>query len=531
MKKLFVCLIVSMAFVCTPAGQAPVSWAQAPAKKELPLPAGKEQPDAAQPVKGGVLKGMRSIFPKNLGYVPEWAPADFISALPWAERLVYWDEKGGFVPNLLESWKIDQKGKTITFHLRKGVRFTDNTPFDAESLEANLDLNLKSGRILDGEFIKSIDIIDKNTLRLNLSELTSASMLNYAFNVQVVSVPAIDKNGKEWARKNGIGTGPFKLADFKSDTYIKYVRNDSYWRKGYPLLDAISLDFVPDPITASMKMESREMDIWMDIPNVKMALDLQQKGLKITWGPGMLYALLPNTNKPRKPDSPLLNKKVREAIEYAIDRPAVAKAVGFGQYEPLTQIVPSFSPAYIPGFNPRPYSPDKAKQLLAEAGYPNGFEVKMITDAGSRDAATAIQAYLGAVGIRVNIDIADTARYAAAMFSPFGWDELALAASGIHPSGTDLYQHFGPRPLTYRFDYIKKTPEYLAACDKALHTYEEKAMKRAMQEIVRKASEDAMIIPVFRSAQPNVMQPYVHTDYPKRHVIQWNVWEDWMGKH
>lgn len=495
------------------------------------MPAGKEQPDSAQPVRGGILRGMRIIFPKDIGYVPEWAPADFIAATPWAERLVYWDEKGGFVPNLLESWKIDTTNKTITFHLRKEVKFSDGTPFDAESLKANLDLNLKSGRILDGEFIKSIDIIDSNTLRLNLSELTSASMLNYAFNVQVISVPALEKNGKEWARRNGIGTGPFKFADFRSDTYIKYVRNDNYWRKGFPLLDGISLEFVPDAVTAFMKMEAHEMDIWMDVPNIKMALDLQQKGFKITWGPGMLYALLPNSNKPRRPDSPLVNKKVREAIEYAIDRPAVAKAVGFGQHEPLTQIVPSFSPAYIPGFNPRPYNPEKAKQLLAEAGYPKGMELKLICQVASKDAATAIQAYLGEVGIRISIDVADEARYATAMFSPQGWDDLALAASGIHPSGTDLYQHFGPRPLTYRFDFIKKTPEYLAVCDKALHTYEDKAMKKAMQDIVRKASEDAMVIPVFRSAQPHVMQPYVHTNYPKRHVIQWNAWEDWMEKH
>lgn len=523
MKRLLLSLIVLMAFLCVPAGQVSRSSAQAPAKKE--------QPDTAQPVKGGVLKGMRVIFPKDIGYVPEWAPSDFISALPWAERLVYWDEKGGFVPNLLESWKIDPAGKAIIFHLRKGVKFSDGTPFDADSLKANLELNLKSGRILDGELIKSIDIVDKNTLRLNLSELTSASMLNYAFNVQVVSVAALEKGGKEWARKNGIGTGPFKFADFKSDTYIKYVRNDNYWRKGLPYLDAITLDFVPDPVTASMKMENKEMDIWMDVPNVKFALDLERKGLKVTWGPGMLYALLPNSNKPRKPDSPLVNKKVREAIEYAIDRPAVAKAVGFGTFEPLTQIVPSFSPAYVVGFNPRPYNPDKARQLLTEAGYPKGIDLKLICQAASKDIATAIQSYLNEVGIRINIDIADEARYATALFSPQGWDDLALAASGIHPSGTDLYQHFGPRPLTYRFDFIKKTPEYLAVCEKALHTYDEKPLKKAMQEIVRKAAEDAMVIPVLRSAQPNVMQPYVHTNYPKRHVIQWNVWEDWMGKH
>ena len=106
--------------------------------------------------------------------------------------------------------------------------------------------------------------------------------------------------------------------------------------------------------------------------------------------------------------------------------------------------------------------------------------------------------------------------------APAGWDDFIFAASGIHPSGTDLYQHWGPRPATYRFDFIKKTPEYLAACEKALHTYEEPAMRKAMQDAVRKASEDSMVIPVYRSAQPYVMQPYVHTDWPKIHQIQWS---------
>jgi ABC-type transport system substrate-binding protein len=509
------------------AGPPSLSSVQAQAKKEAP-----KTVTAAEPVKGGNIRIVTSVIsPKDIGYIPEWGPADFIAALPWAERLVHWDEKGGFVPNLLESWKIDPKAKTITFHIQKGVTFSDGSPFDAESLKANLDLNLKSGRILDGDLIKSVDILDKDTVQLNATDLTSAAMLNYAFNIQIVSVTAIEKNGKDWARANGIGTGPFKLVDFKRDTYLKYVKNNNYWRKGYPLLDSISYEYIPDPVTASMKMENKEMDIWGDMANVKMALDLQQKGFKVNWGPGMMNTLLANTNKPRRPDSPLLKKEVREAIEYALDRPAIAKAIGFGQFEPLTQIVPSFSPAYIPGLNLRPYNPEKAKQLLAEAGYPNGFEVKLMTMPGLKDGATAIQSYLGAVGIKVTIDIADAARYAAQLFGPGGWDELAFSASGIHPSGTDLYQHWGPRPATYRFDYIKKTPEYLATCDKALHTYEEKAMKKAMQDIVVKASEDCMLIPVYRSAQPYVMQPYVHTNWPKIHQIQWSTWEDWMEKH
>ena len=81
-----------------------------------------------------------------------------------------------------------------------------------------------------------------------------------------------------------------------------------------------------------------------------------------------------------------------------------------------------------------------------------------MTNAGGKDGATAIQSYLGQVGIRVNIDIADAGRYASELFGPSGWDELAFAANGIHPSGTCLYQHWGPRPATYRYDYIKKSP-------------------------------------------------------------------------
>jgi peptide/nickel transport system substrate-binding protein len=303
MKKSLFGLAVLILAALMVAGLSSLSSVQAQAKKEAPKTA-----SAAEPVKGGNMRIITSIIsPKNIGYIPEWAPADWIAALPWAERLVHWDEKGGFVPNLLESWKIDPKAKTITFHIQKGVTFSDGSPFDAESLKANLDLNLKTGRILDGDLIKSVDIVDKDTVQLSVTDLTSAAMLNYAFNIQIVSVTAIEKNGKDWARANGIGTGPFKLVEFKRDVHLKYERNPNYWRKGLPYLDSITYEMVPEAVTASMKMENKEADMWGDMP-VKMALDLQQKGFKINWGPGMMQMLLPNTNKPRRPDSPLLKE-------------------------------------------------------------------------------------------------------------------------------------------------------------------------------------------------------------------------------
>ena len=181
---------------------------------------------------------------------------------------------------------------------------------------------------------------------------------------------------------------------------------------------------------------------------------------------------------------------MREAVEYALDRPAIAKTLGFGKFEALTQIVPSASPAYVPGYDPRPYNPEKARQLLSEAGYPSGFETKLLTVDYARDAAIAVQSYLAAVGIRVSVDVADLGRYYGSLFGPAGWDDLAIARSGINPDATDLFVHFGPRPMTYRFGFIAKSPEFLALCEKALKTYDQAGVRAALKQAVKQGAEE-----------------------------------------
>jgi hypothetical protein len=170
-----------------------------------------------------------------------------------------------------------------------------------------------------------------------------------------------------------------------------------------------------------MMMEKKDADASMNVNNMKNVVDLEQKGLKVNWGPGMLWALLPSNGKDSK--SPYANKKVREALEYAVDRPTIAKTIGFGKFEPLTQIVPSASPAFNRGYNPRLCNPEKAKQLLAEAGYPNGFDTKLLALEFNRDQAVAVRSYLTAVGIRVTVDLADMGRYFGALFGPGGLDQ------------------------------------------------------------------------------------------------------------
>ena len=187
---------------------------------------------------------------------------------------------------------------------------------------------------------------------------------------------------------------------------------------------------------------------------MQQVLDLEKKGFKVNWCTGFFWGLLPNSSDP---NSPYAKQKVRAALEYAIDRPAVAAMVGYGKFEPLHQIAWSKWPGYVPGYDPRPYNPEKAKKLLAEAGYPNGFKTTLMTYGRGADAATAIKAYLEAVGIKVKLDIADMGRYFSSVFGT-GWSDLVFAASGINPSGTDIFVHFGPEPMTYRTGTHCKIP-------------------------------------------------------------------------
>ncbi len=487
---------------------------------------------SGQPQHGGVLKRLSTAFPKVLGFPEEFTPLDATFASPILERLVGWDEKGNLIPELAESWEGNPDNRTITWHLRKGIKFTDGTDFNAAALKWNYESRIRSGRLINGGSVVSLEILNDYTLRMHLNDYHRMMFINYGWTT-MISPTAFEKAGsgnieksKAWARMNPVGTGPFKIADYQRDVVLRYERNNDYWRPNRPYLAGIESRLIPDLMISSAMMQAKEADMLVNA-DVRTALDLEERGFKVNWGPGLLMALLPNSSDP---NSPFADKKVRQAIECAIDRPTLAKMIGYGKYEPLTQMVGSTFLGHVPDYDPRPYNKNKALQLLAEAGYPNGFKTKIISSELNRDLAAALQGYLGEVGIEVDLDIADTARYGAAIFAD-GWSDLALSLSGINPDATDIFIHFGPTPSTYRTGNIAKSPEFLALCNEALHTYDNAKYKDLLQQIVKQVGEDAMIVPLYNTVTANVMQPYVHSDYSKIHVVIWNSYEEWMDKH
>ena len=375
-----------------------------------------------KPQSGGTMTLIYSSGGQILGH-DGLGPTDFVIGYPATECMMDMDENRKMVPSLAESVTIDPQNKKMTFKLRKGIKFHDGTELTADVAAWNYQYRIDGGRQLLGNMVKEISVDDKYTMTLHFTDYHN--QLDFAFGwVPMFSKQAYETHGKDYMKTHIVGTGPFELVEWKRDAHMIWKKFDGYWQKGKPYLDGIKVIYIPDPVTASAMMQAGQADIWVTGHSAKEQKQLEDMGLvRNAYWTGLNMILTPNTKDPGRPT---YNKKVREAIEYALDRPTITKAIGFGYYQPLKMFHPEGNWAYDPTWPGRPYNPEKAKQLLAEAGYPNGLKLKLLVFAawGGRDIAEPIQAYLGDVGIDVEIDMADPGRFFGSLWGPAGWKIL-----------------------------------------------------------------------------------------------------------
>ena len=356
---------------------------------------------------GGILKYAFGKSPSSFGYPPKIRGAGQDGAGPAMEFLVLINRKGEVKPRLATDWEISPDGRTFTFKLRKGVKFHDGTDFNAQAVKYNMDLWLKTpGNVLNN--LKSVDIVDDYTVRLYFSEYDALIMYEISTEAYMASPTALEKNGAKWAETNPVGTGPFKLKKFERNVALKYERFDDYWQKGRPYLDGVEMIFIKDPMTQVAALKAGEIQgIYM--PSEKHADVLKKQGNVITVWFQVNRAIYGDS---KNPDSPWSKKKVREAIEYAIDKETILAELGYGYPKALYQPVLPDNFYYNPNIKPRKYDPEKAKRLLAEAGYPNGFETSVsYYNTDFPESWVAIQGYLAKVGIKLRTIPVERAKY------------------------------------------------------------------------------------------------------------------------
>jgi peptide/nickel transport system substrate-binding protein len=283
---------------------------------------------------------------------------------------------------------------------------------------------------------------------------------------------------------------------------------DGYWQKGKPYLDGIEFLFIRDPMTqqASMRASGQDKVQVLCVTSGEEAAMLKAQGFNILTMPIGPVSLIPDSNNS---DSPLSKLKVRQAISYAINRDAIVKARGFGFWSAANQIPSPGQLGFVKDAPLGQYDPKKAKQLLSDAGYPNGFKIKIIVMPAmvDRDAMVAVQRYLSEVGVQVELEFPDGGGYTAYRWKN-GWKNGFLAQHTRMLATANITYNFYWQTVTGQWPSLKRPENLIEKIDASLATVNPDGKK--MAELTKIQADDAMIIPLYYINEMYVVQPNVH---------------------
>jgi peptide/nickel transport system substrate-binding protein len=530
MKRSFLaCVSVVLSLAVIFCGVAHSLAASAPSKPTA-TPATQPEPKASAPQYGGVLKMIYNVSPLNLGYPPTADGDSTFSASPCLQNIIDIDTQGRFKPTKLATgFEVAKDGKSVKITLRRGVKFHDGTDCNAQAIKWNLDKAMEAKTYGTATW-GSTDVIDDDTVRLNLKQVDFTVTANFARTAtNVVSPTAVEKNGVEWAMTHPVGTGPFKLKSFERDTRLQYEKFTDYWDKRLPYLDGMEFIYIQDPMVQSAALQTGEGHVlWRATP--QQATDLRARGFEVIspWNQWLLELTPDSVNA----DSPLANKKVREALEYATDRRGIAKAVGYGFWTALDQPCdPHYVAGYIPNFKGREYDPKKAKQLLAEAGYSNGFKTRIIAQIGAieQDALVAIQRNWKDVGVDVTLEVVPRAKFVE--YRSKGWrNGFVFVRTGVDEAYTNtLDRVLSADQKTYTSTL--RPSNWGKLLEEAVASLDYNTFKARTQKCVKLLHDEATFLPAWGTSQPFVQARSVHdTGFFSVTFTYWTPEKSWIIK-
>jgi peptide/nickel transport system substrate-binding protein len=410
-------------------------------------------------------------------------------------------------PLLAESWTFAADNLSITFKLRQGVKFHDGSDFNSEAMKFIIDHGIAQHTSQTSNF-KSVDAPDNYTLRINFKTFVNNlwAMLSSKTNMAVSIKPFKDLGeveGLKYARLHPCGTGPFMYADYKVDQSWSYVRNPNYWQTGRPYPDKLVFINVKDQNTIETAFLSGVGQVLATQQGRPLKI-MKDKGYDVfAYAAGVAY-LGPDS---KNPGSIFADKKVRLALDYAIDKVAICNALGYGYWYPTSQLVNTPSAYYNPNIPLREYDVAKAKQLLTEAGYPNGFKTTLTTQAMFSGETQLYQQYLAKVGIDAKIVMLDNA----AFFTAFskGWTGLLVSAQSYPPNFASGYKTYFSPGAMYN-PSIKFPDDQVALGDAAITASDPKVQKDLTWKLLQNIYDDETVICIYSSAYGNIVNSQVH---------------------
>ena len=415
-----------------PAATTP-TVAPSPTTTAAPKPA-PTTATAAGPKRGGIIKIINvgdSI--DNLGVPMVSVPrSNAVAGLPALDKLFIYDDRGFPTPYLATGYTWGAGKLSLTINLPKGVKYHDGTDFNAQSVKWQLDVH-RVGPRPELKNVTSIDVVDDYSVRLNLSSFDTLLLSDIAKSAgSMISPTTFKAKGENWAITNAVGVGPFKQTSFERSVGVKFERFDGYRQAGKPYLDGIQIMLVADATTAKASFLAGEGQVMMGAVSPVIADDLKKTGkYNVISNPSSIVGLAGDS---LHPDSPFGNLKVRQAVSAAIDSKAICAALGYGFWQPANQHAYSSLWSYNPNVAGYPFNPQKAKDLLKEAGYATGFKTKITFTAGTSELlCTAVQRYLKDVGIDAALDAVTSSKFT--LVTSQGWTNGLVLYSGLVPVG------------------------------------------------------------------------------------------------
>ena len=336
-------------------------------------------------------------------------------------------------PGLAQSWDVTSDGLGYTFHLRTGVKYHDGTPFNARALIATLDRQLNkndpnyignSGPVQNlADFtygsVTSYRAVDDSTVALTMKQPSAALLASLAMVWNgVVSPDAAAKYGKDF-RNHPIGSGPFVFREWRQRDQVALDANPDYW-KGRPKVDHLVFKEYPDAQAALLALKRGEVQIMGDVATPVIPSIRGDANLVLLTQPGLAVNGMAMSNDA----PPFTDKRVRQALNYAVDKEAIGKALYGGLSTPMVSPLPQAQWGFDKTMTGYPYDPAKARELLAAASVQPGLKVELLAYSTPRgynpagpDLAVALQGYFQKVGIEADVRKLDIGAFLATVRS------------------------------------------------------------------------------------------------------------------
>jgi peptide/nickel transport system substrate-binding protein len=466
----------------------------------VPLAVGLVSPALAAPAEGTFTIGV------HVTLVSRWLdPADteglitpFMLLYALHDAVVKPMPGGINTPGLAESWSLAKDGVTYEFALRKGARFHNGDPVTAEDVKFSFERYRGSGAKLLKEKVKEVQVAAPDRVRFVLREPWPDFMASYGTSATgagwIVPKKYIDKVGEEGFKRHPIGAGPYKFVSFTPGVELVLEAFADYWRKP-PAVKRVVMRSIPDESTRAAAVKTGEVDVAYLFGGV-LAEELRRTpGVKIV-APLVYGIYWLDFLDQWDPKSPWSDRRVRQAASLAIDRQALnqAEMLGFGKITG-SFVPPTFDfalPIEPPAFDPR-----RARQLLADAGYPNGFEAGDLSPLPPYTAlGEAVASYLQAVGIKSRVRTMERAAFLAS------WREkklkgLLIGATGAAGNAAARLEPFVTRTGIYAYGVLPELEDLFYRQAKELDRKQREAM---LHQIQKSVAEHVLVAPLFQQA-------------------------------